>query len=512
MQMGDEKYLRCYTKLYELDYPGSIGEIDLEILNSDTFHSIKRTKFNIDMSDIEKEKNEVFLYDVDNDDTNIPNKEKVCLLNIKYTNEEFLSYSLLCSLIEQKVYSFEGYIISTIAILANSSYYSAWVYRRKCLKYLSINLLNELKFTRCIISNNVKSFQSWFHRRWLVEYIFRWNKAEEMKGIHSKHDWKQGNINFKDINFNDPSTFLSSDEDEIEEKENNENRNFCETTNDIVFNCKENYFHIEKKSVVLNDDLKHIVEKYDFFKASLLQNEKVDMNKLLYEEILYNNCDIFMDTKNYNSWAYKCWIMEHFGILKNNEFCKEYNIVLNEFQLMNRFLKTDIYNNSVWIYRYFIFNKMHYINDEEKLQKEILFCLSYAKKFFDNEAIFNYFMNIVFQYLNRRKQKRKLKQEKEKFHMKMEVEMDSQKEKTTVDDTSNEHIFDIPIIKQIHQDLRSLRTKSKFALLFLAQLYSYNKLHNKEIECYKYLERHDNFNDQIWKQLIEETNQKEDNF
>jgi len=50
----------------------------------------------------------------------------------------------------------------------NSANYTAWYYRRRCLKELGSDLSEELKFTDEWAVQSPKNYQVWYHRRWLI--------------------------------------------------------------------------------------------------------------------------------------------------------------------------------------------------------------------------------------------------------------------------------------------------------------------------------------------------------
>ncbi|CRH02843.1 protein geranylgeranyltransferase type II, alpha subunit, putative [Plasmodium relictum] len=484
----ENRNLYIYAKKFNLHYPETLDELNFHILSNPLFNLMEKKAFFLDMCDLKKEKKK-FLFE---EEENIKDKDKINLLNTYYSDNERLLYSLLASLIENKIYSFEGYIISSFVIKLNSSYYSAWIYRRKCLKKLNLNILNDLKFTKFIISDNIKSFQSWFHRRWLVEYIYKFNEKEEKK--KDKKEKKKENEKEKIIknnceNVSDSKTEVPDDyfDDDYNFMSDNENNSIPKDEYDDAFNegfisnCDEKDFEIKKNNIILYEDLQNIIDNCNFFKNAIKPNEIININEFLYEEMLYNNCDIFIDTKNYNSWAHKTWLVEKFSIFKNKYLCEKYKILLHEINFINYFLKSDIYNNSVWVYRYFLFNKLKYMNQITKLEKEITLCLTYSKQFYDNESLFNYFLNILFKY----------------------IELYKKQEKKNIQD-----IFDISIVQNIKNELTDLQKKSKFVLLFLSQLYCYNKSYYEVIKCYRYLENNDDFNDQVWRYKIEDAEKK----
>mmetsp|Transcript_7424 Transcript_7424/g.13234 ORF Transcript_7424/g.13234 Transcript_7424/m.13234 type:complete len:334 (-) Transcript_7424:25-1026(-) len=53
----------------------------------------------------------------------------------------------------------------------NSANYTAWYYRRRCLKELGLDLAAELEFTDQWAADSPKNYQVWYHRRWLIAEI-----------------------------------------------------------------------------------------------------------------------------------------------------------------------------------------------------------------------------------------------------------------------------------------------------------------------------------------------------
>ncbi|SOV23962.1 protein geranylgeranyltransferase type II, alpha subunit, putative [Plasmodium sp. DRC-Itaito] len=517
----ENRYLYEYKKKFGVSHPEILDEEEFESLNYNLFHMMEQKKFVIDIKDIEEDAKK-YLFDEKGD---IKNKEKISIINTYYSDRERMLFSLLSSLIEKKEYSFEGYIICSYIIKMNSSYYSAWVYRRKCLKKLNLNLLNDLKFTKHIISDNIKSFQSWFHRRWLIEYIYKMNcRKKNMKSDNEcnynryieedkNKDNKNENINEYNIEmennyifvFDDEKNFISSEEEMSSDSSYNIYDNFY-NDDDIGFisNCDDTDFEEgednNRNNIYMYEELEDIINNNIFFKNSLLSNEIINIDNFLYEELLYNNCDLFIDMKNYNSWATKTWLIDKFNILQNEYICKKYNIILHEFCFINYLLSIDIYNNSLWVYRYFILNKLNYFYDITKMEKEINFCFTYANQFYDNQAIFNYFIHMVFIYINLYKNGTKGKKKNTEIYKQGNILYEKKEE-------TYEHvkvdIFQIPLVNDIKNELIKIQDKSKFVLVFLSQLYAYNGSYDDEIECYRYLEKYDDFNEHVWKDKIE---------
>ncbi|KJP87398.1 40S ribosomal protein S17 [Plasmodium fragile] len=463
-----ERLQRAYAKKFQLEYPGRLDGLDLSLLlHTPLFQLMPKRNVHIDMIDLERERQKLSV-DMENE-RNIKNKEKVHILSTYYSDKEQLVYSTLASFIESKEYSFEGYVMSTFAIKVNPSYYSAWIYRRKCLRKLNLNLQNELLFTRCVICDNIKSFQSWFHRRWVVEYI--WKLSRRGTGREERVSSRSGGhkVDWDSYDLEDEGNFISSDgsdggdggdghpaEEQPHEEEAEEDNDDGEDEDAFLSNCEEADFEAEKKDVViLHDDLQKLIENCQFFKNALRPNqEPINMDKFLYEEMLYSNCDIFLDAKNYNSWAHKTWLIDKLGLFNNKYLYEEYNIISHEFNFINYFLKHDIYNNSVWVYRYFIFSKLKYTRKVYKMEREIEFCLNYAKQFPHNEAIFKYLFRVIFMYTHLYKKK-----------------------KNNVTD-----IFEIPLLLNLKEELEKLTNQSKYVLILLSELYSFNGQRGQEVQ------------------------------
>lgn len=60
----------------------------------------------------------------------------------------------------------------------NSANYTAWYYRRRCLKELATELDDEREFTDKWARDCPKNYQVWYHRRWLISEIAARKRAE----------------------------------------------------------------------------------------------------------------------------------------------------------------------------------------------------------------------------------------------------------------------------------------------------------------------------------------------
>lgn len=55
----------------------------------------------------------------------------------------------------------------------NAANYTAWYYRRRCLKELNSDMQKELDFIDMWAKDSPKNYQVWYHRRWLISEIER---------------------------------------------------------------------------------------------------------------------------------------------------------------------------------------------------------------------------------------------------------------------------------------------------------------------------------------------------
>lgn len=61
--------------------------------------------------------------------------------------------------------------LTTKVIELNAANYTAWHFRRQCLKALSCDLRSELEFVSDIAGENPKNYQIWYHRRAIAEIL-----------------------------------------------------------------------------------------------------------------------------------------------------------------------------------------------------------------------------------------------------------------------------------------------------------------------------------------------------
>lgn len=87
----------------------------------------------------------------------------------------------------------------------NSANYTAWWYRRLCLKNLNEDLQEELAFTDEWGKNSPKNYQVWYHRRWLIGEISAKLDAAGCQGLAQRElqyllDVMEDNDDYKNYN------------------------------------------------------------------------------------------------------------------------------------------------------------------------------------------------------------------------------------------------------------------------------------------------------------------------
>eukprot|EP01057_Protomagalhaensia_wolfi_P000887 Protomagalhaensia_wolfi_Nauph_80__886@NODE_150_length_3412_cov_153_592647_g111_i0_p3_GENE_NODE_150_length_3412_cov_153_592647_g111_i0NODE_150_length_3412_cov_153_592647_g111_i0_p3_ORF_typecomplete_len196_score37_85PPTA/PF01239_22/0_19PPTA/PF01239_22/1_4e06PPTA/PF01239_22/1_5PPTA/PF01239_22/2_1e08DUF1510/PF07423_11/0_15_NODE_150_length_3412_cov_153_592647_g111_i023822969 len=119
-------------------------------------------------------------------------------INISFTPEQTKAFQELQKCISNKAYldneddRQQALQVAATVIAFNSSNYTAWWLRRRCLEILNSpkELIDELKgFTRTWLDAAPKSYQGWQHRLWLLQHIQSDSKElleEELEDV-SRH-------------------------------------------------------------------------------------------------------------------------------------------------------------------------------------------------------------------------------------------------------------------------------------------------------------------------------------
>lgn len=93
------------------------------------------------------------------------------LVCIQYESRVRRCLHLFCALVRRHEISDRMLNLTTEIILHNSANYTAWVYRRLCIKKLKKCLKNELAFVRTWAEESPKNYQVWHHRRWVLDNV-----------------------------------------------------------------------------------------------------------------------------------------------------------------------------------------------------------------------------------------------------------------------------------------------------------------------------------------------------
>jgi len=90
---------------------------------------------------------------------------------IQYTDEYRELMDLFRAVMHANELSERALILTADVVEANPANYTAWQYRRQCLKALGSDLRKELRFSEATAYDNPKNYQIWFHRRAIVELL-----------------------------------------------------------------------------------------------------------------------------------------------------------------------------------------------------------------------------------------------------------------------------------------------------------------------------------------------------
>lgn len=90
------------------------------------------------------------------------------LVVIRYPKGFDEVHSYFRAIQQREEFSLRALKLTADVIEHNSANYTAWYYRRRCLKELALDLGKELIFADTWGRNSPKNYQVWFHRRWLI--------------------------------------------------------------------------------------------------------------------------------------------------------------------------------------------------------------------------------------------------------------------------------------------------------------------------------------------------------
>jgi protein farnesyltransferase/geranylgeranyltransferase type-1 subunit alpha len=196
---------------------------------------------------------------------------------------------------------------------------------------------------------------------------------------------------------------LKIDYDEITEDANDYFRAVLKTgeisersytlTQDIIEACPTNYmawYHRRQCIDVLNLDLNEELDWLDSIAKDNQKNYQIwQHRKLIIEKKADASrektmmAEIFEDEpKNFHAWCHRIWVVRRFDLFDG------------EYEFVDYMLDQDVRNNSVWNYRYFLFN---YTQEKsfENIEKEIDYALTKIVDVPSNESPYNYIRGLV---------------------------------------------------------------------------------------------------------------------
>jgi protein farnesyltransferase/geranylgeranyltransferase type-1 subunit alpha len=75
------------------------------------------------------------------------------------------------AILQKEEYSERVLALTEEVIKANSANYTAWQYRRKCLKSLNSDLDTEMVYVNKSCEDNIKNYQVWYHRKAIIDQL-----------------------------------------------------------------------------------------------------------------------------------------------------------------------------------------------------------------------------------------------------------------------------------------------------------------------------------------------------
>ena len=116
-------------------------------------------------------------------------------------------------------------------------------------------------------------------------------------------------------------------------------------------------------------------------------------------------CDQYIceDNKNIHAWNYRVWFVEKYGKWDNELEYAESSILSMGFLL--EFINIDVYNNSAWSYRFFVFKYLFSLNSDATqsqtlLDNELTFVMDKLHFAPHNDAAWNYLQGLIDNYKN----------------------------------------------------------------------------------------------------------------
>lgn len=151
---------------------------------------------------------------------------------------------------------------------------------------------------------------------------------------------------------------------------------------------------------------KDLLKELDWCEELALENEKNyqiwNYRQLIIGEILrkggefnayreYAILDAMLeqDSKNHHVWSYRKWLVEKFGLYRDER----------EVEFVNKCISADLRNNSAWTHRFFIkFGDESYKVPQEDIDEEIEYTQEMIKQSPQNPSSWNYLLGVYNKY------------------------------------------------------------------------------------------------------------------
>lgn len=108
------------------------------------------------------------------------------------------------------------------------------------------------------------------------------------------------------------------------------------------------------------------------FFAKILKDTKRELDSM--------RMTLELDSKNYHCWVYRKWL------------CETFDMYESEMVEVEKYLDNDVYNNSAWSYRFFLYNrgKHQLFTDDKAISAEIEYVSKRLQSEENNESAWNY--------------------------------------------------------------------------------------------------------------------------
>jgi len=125
------------------------------------------------------------------------------VINVAYSRnfEEVMDYFRAVLQMEPPEYSERTLALTAKVLKYNSANFSAWQFRRDCLREMKESLDEELKWSRDYVFDSPKNYQVWFHLRTIVRWIGEMEPEKKMEVLAKEKDHNREMLRTENKNY-----------------------------------------------------------------------------------------------------------------------------------------------------------------------------------------------------------------------------------------------------------------------------------------------------------------------